>query len=573
MESTYCFNDYELNLARRELRCSGELLELQPKVFAVLALLVSNAGVVLTKEDFLERVWSGRFVTENVLSRCVRELRRILEDDASEPRYIRTIRGLGYEFVASLSEGDSNGNSSTRVRTVAVLPFLPLLSAQSNPALEMGLVDSLITDLSQLGELVVRPLSSVLDAAARHPTQDNLELGLSLDVDVIIEGRLQIAEKRVRLNLRAIYVKDGSALLAERFEEPIQALFSLQDQLCEKIIGSLALQLSAQEFGVRIQRSTRNVDAYYAYINGRLKLINHQVEGANAALVDFEQALRLDSDYAEALVGIAEVHELLGSQGTRPHYHYKKMRSAAEHAIRVAPEMARAYACLGIVAWQYDWNWAEAERLLRRSTSLDHSNAENLIALSDFLAFQSRYKEALEVAERAGEINPFSPWIQALITQALYMGRHFEEAVEQGRRSVELAPTMGFNQFFLGLALAHLQKYDEAIERLQQAITNSGRKDFYGALGYVLASAGDRKAAIEMLKQMDRASEEGTPVPPIAKALIYAGLNDEKAALKELQKCVEQHSWHILILHADPSLEKLRTRPESLALLRECNVK
>lgn len=572
MASIYRFNDYELNLARRDLRCSGELLEVQPKVFAVLALLVSNAGVVLTKDDFLQRVWSGRFVTENVLSRCVRELRRILADDATEPRYIRTVRGLGYEFVGSVTECDRNGNGTAQVRTVAVLPFSPLISTQSNPALEMGLVDSLITDLSHLGALVVRPLSSVMDAAARHPTQVPRELGRSLNVDVIIEGHLQVAEKRVRLNLRAIYVKDGTALLAEHFEEPMQGIFSLQDQLCARITESLALHLSAQGSGIRIQRSTCNVDAYYAYVNGRLKLINHQVDSAKAALADFEQALKLDPDYAEALIGMAEVHELLGTQGTRPHYHYKKMRSAAEQAIRVAPQMARAYACLGKVAWQYDWNWAEAERLLRRATSINRCDAENLIELSDFLAFQCRYAEALDAAERAGEINPFSPWIQALITQALYMGRHFDEAVEQGRRSVALAPTMGFNQLFLGLALVQLQRYDEAIELLQQAITNSGREDLYGVLGYALASAGNHKAAIEMLKQMDTASKEGTPVPPIAKAMIYAGLNDEKAALQELQKCLDQHSWHILLLHADPSLAKLRTRPESLALLRECNV-
>jgi tetratricopeptide (TPR) repeat protein len=342
--------------------------------------------------------------------------------------------------------------------------------------------------------------------------------------------------------------------------------------LCAKITESLALRLSAQKSGIRIQRSTRNVDAYYAYINGRLKLMNHQVEAANAALADFEQALRLDPDYAEALVGMAEVHELLGTQGTRPHFHYKKMRDAAEHAIRVAPEMARPYACLGKVAWQYDWNWAEAERLLRRATSIDHSDAENLIDLSDFLVFQCRYEEALDAAERAGEINPFSPWIQALITQALYMGRHYEEAVEQGRRSVELAPKMGFNQLFLGLALIQLQKFEEGIEQLQQAITNSGREDFNGALGYALASAGDHKAALEMLKHMTIASKEGAPVPPIAKAMIYAGLKDEMAALQELQNCLDQRSWHILLLHADPSLEKLRTRPESLALLRECGV-
>lgn len=565
MSHRYRFGDFELDLARRELRRRGEQVELQPKVFAVLAVLVQDAGRALGKDDFLERVWSGRFVTENVLSRCIRELRKVLGDSAASPAYIRTLRGHGYQFVATVEAAAAPEQATTRV---AVLPFQPLVPGASHPALELGLADTLVNDLSRVRDLVVRPLSVVRDAGAGQALADPLALGRKLDVDVVVEGSLQVADDQVRISTRAVRVSDGTALMAERFEERSTGLFDLQDHLSRSVIEVLADRLIPASRPAML-RGTRSVAAYRAYVDGRLKLARHSVDSVQAGLADFERSLALDQDYLEPLIGIAEASDLLATLGQDPALYHERCRTSAERAIEADPSRARAYTCLGKVAWQHDWQWSQAEALLRRAIELDPGDAEAWIALSDFLCYQRRQDEGLDAAEHAGEINPFSPWIQTLIAQALYMAGRSEEAVAQCRRALELAPDFGFARFFLGMSLAQAGQPCEAVPEIQQAIDQTGRRDFIGALGFALARAGEINKVRALLAEMRTARQGGATVPPIVFAMLEAGLGHQDAALAHLRQVLDQRSWHILLLHADPGFAELRARPEGLALLRE----
>jgi DNA-binding winged helix-turn-helix (wHTH) protein/tetratricopeptide (TPR) repeat protein len=566
MSHCFRFGEFELDPARRELRERGRAVELQPKVFAVLALLVQNPERALGKDDFLEQVWSGRFVTENVLSRCVRQLRRLLRDDAAEPTFIRTVRGHGYQFNAPVDQVAMGGDR--RLTRVAVLPFRPLLADATQPGLELGLADTLVNDLSRQSDLVVRPLSVVLDAGEGGTPADPVDLGRRLEVDVVVEGRLQIAQERVRISVRALRVADGRAVMSERFEEALTDLFTVQDRLSRSVMVVLAVQLATEPRPGDVRRATRSVEAYRAYVDGRLKLAQHAVPSIQSALEAFELAISLDEAYLEPLVGLAEANDLLATLGTEPVRYHEASRQAAERVIRIDPLCARAHTCLGKVAWQHDWQWERAEAQLRRATELDPADAEALIALSDFLCYQARYDEGLEAAERAGEINPFSPWVQSMITQALYMGGHAHEAVEQARRSVELAPDFGFARFFLGLSLCQVGEKEEGIQQLQLAVERTGRQDFVGALGFALARVGQVEAAQSVLEELLAAEERGSPVPPIAFAMLYAGLGRAEAALDYLGQVLAQRSWHILLLHADPGLAEIRARPEGLALLQ-----
>ena len=560
------FGEFELDPARRELREGGRAVELQPKVFAVLALLAQNPDRALGKEDFLEQVWSGRFVTENVLSRCIRQLRRVLGDDANKPSFIRTIRGHGYQFIAPVTQVPMAGDR--HLTRVAVLPFRPLLADSAQPALELGLADTLVNDLSRRSDLVVRPLSVVLDAGEAEQPADPVDLGRRLEVEVVVEGRLQIARERARISVRALRVADGRAVMAERFEEALTDLFTVQDRLSRSVMGVLASHLAAESGTGDVRRATRSVDAYRAYVDGRVKLAQHTVPSIQSALESFELAIRLDDAYLEPLIGLAESYDLLATLGTDPVRYHEASRQVAERVIRVDPACARAHTCLGKVAWQHDWQWERAEAQLRRATELDPMDAEALIALSDFLCYQARYDEGLDAAERAGEINPFSPWVQCMITQALYMGGQAYEAVEQARRSLELAPDFGFARFFLGLSLCQVGETVEGIRQLRLAVERTGRQDFIGALGFALARSGQVEAARATLADLVEAGEQGTPVPPIAFAMLHAGLGETNASLDYLGQVLEQRSWHILLLYAEPGLAEVRARPEGLALLR-----
>lgn len=568
MAVQFRFGDFVLDLAARELRRGGEVLPLQPKVFAVLALLVRRPGEALSRDDFLEQVWTGRFVTENVLSRCVRQLRILLDDDAAEPRFIRTLRGHGYQFVARVEEVGDGDRAATRTR-IAVLPLRPVLPEAAVPALEMGITDTLVNDLSRFEGLVVRPLPAVLDALRGESSTNVQALGERLAVDVVLEGSLQVDDDALRLNLRALRVEDGSALMAERFDAPLAGLFQMQDELCAEVLRRFLHRLSGDEERASQRRRARDLRAYRAYVDGRLKLSLHRVDSIEAALADFERATTYDPDYVEALVGIAEANDSLSTLGTAPVRYHEAARAAAQRALQLDPDRARAHACLGKVAWQYDWDWAGAERHLTRATRLDPDDADAYIALSDFLCHMGRFDEALEAAEQAGAINPFSPWIQALIAQALLLGGRSEEALQQAQQAIRLAPDFGFAYFFLGRALLSLGQEEAAIEAVETAVATTGRPDFQGALAWTLAICGQRERAEKTLAELEAAAAAGAPVPPVAFAIAHAGLGNEARAFEQFQQVARDRGWHILLLHVDPAFEKMRARPEGQALLRQ----
>lgn len=572
MVARYLFDPFELDLARRQLSRDGRSIELQPKVFAVLALLVTEPGIAIARDAFLDRIWSGRFVTENVLARCILQLRHTLGDDAAHPTFIRTLRGHGYQFIAPVKRISLPADDLPSPRSVAVLEFQSVMQDERSQALQHGLAETLTHDLSRHSHLIVKPSSAVADAQTSAGTADPLVLGRLMDVDAVVDGSLQLDAGRLRVNVRALRVTDGTTLVAERCEVPADDLFTVQDRICEHVIHGLSLGLGEQSTSLGQSRHTRHADAYRAYVDGRLKLAEHNVQAVTQALESFNQALRIDSEYIEAMVASAEAHEFLGTLGAGHAVHYKQMRELCERAIRHDESSARAYCCLGKIAWQFDWQWSESERLLGKALALDRNDSEVLIAMSDFLAYQRRYDEALETAERAGEINPFSPWIHALITQALYMGGQLEEAIEQGRRAVALAPNFGFSQFFLGLSLLQLERYGDAIDQIRQAMAQSGREDFIGMLGYALARGGDRAGALAILARLDASARAGAPVPPIAWAAVHHGLGNETLAIDQFRLAMENRSWHVLLLHAEPAFATLRTRPEAGALLRQLNL-
>jgi DNA-binding winged helix-turn-helix (wHTH) protein/tetratricopeptide (TPR) repeat protein len=559
-------------MGRRALLRDGQPVGLQPKTWAVLALLLSRADEAVGKDDFLGEVWSGRFVTENVLTRCILLLRHALGDDAADPRYIRTVRGHGYQFIAPVAASVIDANELPRPRSIAIMGLRGVSHEDHDPALALGLAESLATDLSSIAGLEVKPLSATRDAAERAGTTDPLSLGRILGVDAVVEGSIQLDPRRIRVNVRVVRVADGSILLSDRCEAPIDDPFTAQDLVCQRVTQGLSLRIGEDSARPFAKRRTRHLDAYRAFVDGRLLLAKHSVPGTNEALACFDRALHIDTGYVEALVASAEAHEFLGTLGASHAGHYERMRELSTRAIRLDSGSARAHCCLGKVAWQYDWNWTGAESLLRKAVALDGNDAEVLIALSDFLAYQGRCDEALDVAERAGEVNPFSPWIHALITQALYMGGHLREAHEQGRRAVALAPGFGFSQFFLGLTLLRLDRPDEGVAQIREAMANSGRQDFIGMLGYALARAGDRAGAAAIIGQLESAAAAGAPVPPIAWAAVHHGLGDAEKAIACFRQAFEQRSWHILLLHAEPAFTTLRARPEAGALLRQLDL-
>ena len=340
----YAFGSFRLEVAERRLLRDGDPVILTPRLFDLLALLVENHGHLMEKEKLLKALWPDSFVEEANLNVNISALRRALGESPTESQFIETVPRRGYRFVALVSDvvpdaatepqkKDVNANLTERgavpavahqrkvetsqkrhsrwvlwssalfvmlvavslvswrfahrpgstaaapVRTLAVLPFRPLTGVSTDPALEVGMADALITRLSNSQQLVVRPTSSVLRYSGAETNA--LAAGHELEVDAVLEGRVQRADNRIRVTVQLLRVSEGAPIWAETFDDYFTNIFAVQDSISEKMANALAMHLSGNAKQLMAKRPTENTEAYELYLQGRYLHFKYEFEKAS----------------------------------------------------------------------------------------------------------------------------------------------------------------------------------------------------------------------------------------------------------------------------------------------------
>lgn len=252
----YEFMNFRLDVNDRLLLRDGEIVRLTPKVFDILLLLVQNSGHLLTKDEMISAVWPNSFVEEGNLARNISTLRQALGDR----KLIVTAPRSGYRLAASVREAwrESRTGPSARcsaggviragVRSLAVLPFQPLIAEECDARLGLRIADAVITQLSAFGKLIVRPTSAVRRYAI--PEQDLLAAGSELKVDAALGGSLQQSCGVVRVTAQLINVGDGTSLWGAQFDARLTDTFAVEDALSIQLIGALTKQLIGAEEGI-----------------------------------------------------------------------------------------------------------------------------------------------------------------------------------------------------------------------------------------------------------------------------------------------------------------------------------
>ena len=555
--STFRFGEFSLDTSTRELRRGQESIDLQRKAFDVLAYLVENPDRVVSKAELLDQVWAGTVVTENVLSRIVSLLRKALGDDARSPRYIGLVPRVGYRLLQTVSTTPAEESQGPRHKRVVVLPFSPLDEVRKDPALELGMADVLISQLSCLRGIIVRPLASAEQLAGS--VADPLAVGRALDANAVLHGSVLRRDNKLRVIASLLDVETGEVLWSQKFDETIADVFAVQDSICNQIIEALAPSLRSELH----EAPQTSPQAYRAYLEGRLYLNRKTQPDVETALTHFDQALDDDPAYAPAWAGVAECHEFFGTTGVDPAQHYMLAKRASRRAISLDPDDPVAQVVQGNVAWQFDWDWARADKLLLAATKRYSNHAAALIAYSDFCCYLSRAGDGIDYARRALEVDPVSPWVNALLAQALHMAGRDEDAIEQASRTLELVPGFPFAHFFRGIATTTLSRPDEALADLEVAVA-SGRPDFPAVYAVCLALAGQEQAAREILAEIEAA---GDAAPPIARALIYLVLGERDKTRQAFDDCVRMRDWHILLLQSEPLVAMAAEHASSLDII------
>ena len=292
-------------------------------------------------------------------------------------------------------------------KSVAILPFKPLVPETRDQVLEMGMADSLITNLSGSSDMIVPSLNSVRSYAALD--QDPIEAGRKLGVTSVLEGNVVRLGDQLRVTVRLIKVSDGSSLWSGTFDEKFTDVFTVQDTISRKVAQALALRLNAEEQKRLTKRYTDNVAAYQLFLTGRFHWNKFTPDELVKSIDFFEQAVALDPGYALAYFGLGDAYRALGITGARPPTElFPKAKAALTKALELDESLAEAHATLAIVHMFYDWDWAAAEREARQAIALDPNSGAAHLALAQALSTVGRHPEALREAARGRELDRVS---------------------------------------------------------------------------------------------------------------------------------------------------------------------
>ncbi|MDX6558692.1 MAG: hypothetical protein QOF72_1741, partial [Blastocatellia bacterium] len=283
--------------------------------------------------------------------------------------------------------------STSQIRSLAVLPFRPLSTESHDESLELGMADALITKLSNVKQVVVRPTSSVLKYAGAG--QDLLAAGREQGVDAIVEGQMQKDGDRIRFTVHLTRVSDGAPMWAGTFDDRFTNVFAVQDEISQEVAQALVSKLTGTEQQQIAKHYTENIEAYQLYSHGRVYWYQFSPEGAEKSISYYNQAIALDPNYALAYAGLSFSYSVQGAIGSvRPVEAYLKSKSAAETAVKLDDSLAEGHVALGGKSLFFERDWSNAKKEFERGIELNPNQPDAHQLLAYYWEVVQQYDKA-----------------------------------------------------------------------------------------------------------------------------------------------------------------------------------
>jgi serine/threonine protein kinase/tetratricopeptide (TPR) repeat protein len=526
-----------------------------------LALVHSALGRVEEALDLLERAYETR--DAKVLWIGVDP-----ELDAlhGHPRFNDLLRKLNHRLgsLPTLPATSVSGQES-----IAVLPFKVRSTSIENTSdeyLGVGLTDALITRLSNVQRLIVRPTSSVM--RYQGVAVDPLLAGRDLSVNYIIDGSLHRAGNRLRVTAQLFNVNEGVTRWSEQFDEDSTDVLQIEDSISEQVASALLPQLTHDEQRQLSKRSTDNVEAFESYLRGRYYWNSYTESGLAKSLECYNHAIKLDPEYALAYTGIADYYNWLGVFGIKPFGECSvAAKQAASKAVELDSTSAEAYSALGFATVCSDFDWAVAEGQHRMAVGINPNYATGHNWYGFHLLMTGRFDEAIKEMLRARELDPLSPSIMQSLGWSYYQARRFDEAITTFQNMLDTAPNLAYGLATYSWTLRHVDRKAEAVGTAEKALALSSGGQFYVAvLGAAYAAAGradDARGTLTQLREMSASCY----VSPYHSALIHLHLGEREQALALLQQGYAINEGWLVWLGVEPQLDPLRAEPGFAELL------
>lgn len=616
----YQFDSFRLDVKKRRLLRDEEVTPLTPKLFDTLLALVERGGEVLEKDELLKLVWPDSFVEEGNLSSNISLLRKALGEQPHDHRYIVTVPGRGYSFVAEvkkvnedgaesnepsraapplpelktealtaleplplsasrrkalalalwlgvalctavyflLARSSNEGAARAQIRSLTILPFTS--RTPGDEYLALGATETLIVKLRNLKPLTVRPTSAFQNY--RSFGGDPLAIARRLGVTAALRGELQRAGDDVSVQITLLRATDNARLWEQTFSGKLDTFIALQDTLAERLIAALGLRLTRREQESLRKRGTDSLEALEAYLKGRALWNNRSEEGLFQSMLHFEQAVARDPRFALGYAGLASAYAFDGRR-------WATVARVTRQALELDPTLAEPHAMLGFVRLFWERKWNEAEQEFKQAVARDptYATAHHWYALHSAFLGGNRYgaSVALDRMKQALQLEPFAPVLHADLGQLYYFTHDYERALAACRQALALEPDFINAHRYLYDIYTEKNLYDQAVEKFLYLAERLEKNDpaTRASLRQAYATGGMRGFWQQRIKVLSR-----YPPDEYGLARYYARLGQPDAALDWLERAERSRAFKLISVNADPVFDGLRHRERFRQLLR-----
>jgi TolB-like protein/DNA-binding winged helix-turn-helix (wHTH) protein len=602
------FGDFRLDCGRFELTRGGRSVRLERKPMELLILLVDRDGQLVTRTEIAQRLWASEvFVdTEHGINTAIRKIRQVLRDDSEQPRFVQTVTGMGYRFVAPVVRGEelSGGSSEDAARdagevvtgtvgqtsgrgrlaawvgvgilgvvavlaagsgfrhgawgdrllhgravqsinSVAVLPLENLSGDAGQDYFADGMTDELITMLVKDSTLRVTSRTSVMQYKGVHRPLP--EIARELGVDGILEGSIERSGGHVHMNIQLIQAPTDTHVWAESYDRDASDAVSLPREAAEAIAKRVN-RVAAQPAVLR----TVNPAAHDAYLHGRYLWFATNNEKAREY---FRKATELQPDYAQGWSGLSMYYGAGAIDGDlNPAESLALQESTALKAVQLDGSLPEAHLAMCAAILEVQWDWARADAECKRAIELDPGYAEAYHFRAKILAALNRHAEAIEAQKKASELDPFArTWALAYSYQ---LARQYDTALAEARQHLESTPNDVFVHWILYETYRCKGMDKEAVDELETMLTLGGEKATAERVAQAYQRGGYRAVVLEQMDELNRKAARQY-VSPVELAVLSAQLGRREETLKYLEEGYRQRSPLLLWIQSEPAFDFL----------------
>jgi serine/threonine protein kinase/Tfp pilus assembly protein PilF len=469
------------------------------------------------------------------------------------------------------------------VDSIAVLPFT-FTNADQKEALgpegewlSDGITESIINSLSHVPNLKVIARSSVFRYKGKEV--DPQTVGRDLKVRTVVTGRIIQIGDTVSVQTELVDVQNQTQLWGEKYRRKVTDVLDLPEDISREISEGLKLELTGDEKKQLVKRYTANPQAYELYWKGRYHWNQRRPEDINQAIKYFEEAIKIDPQYALAYTGLADCYVLGNLLQLPPKQAMPMATDAARKALAIDNQLAEAHTSLAKIKLSYEWDWSGAEAEFKQAIHLNPGYATAHQWYGVYLSEVGRHDESIRERTTAQDLDPLSLSISTGLGRALYWARRYDDAIQHLQGTMSKDQNYMDTYWSLGLAYEQKKMYAEAIGSFQRAVELSktpefseGKPEMLAVLGHAYALAGKKTEATAILEQLKNFTISQRYVSPYAVALIYVALNNNESAFQSLEQAYQERDENFIHLKVDPRLDPIRSDSRFQGLLQRINL-